>query len=464
VPTVKSLVRETDLLPDVASVESIPAAGPELEPALVARARVLGRLRPEAREALVAWTTACAFVAVAVGFLVLLPERRPFDALTTVALVAAFALASQVRFEVGNGFALPTQLVFVPMALALPARTLPAAVAVGLIASALPRLVDRTLPPARLPVVVFSSWYSVGPAAVLAAAGDPLPGSSHWPVYLLALAAQFGLDYISAALWGRAAYGVPIGDHLRQTALLAFVVDAALSPLGFVVGLEVADRPLAILIVLPLVGLLGYFARERRHRIDHALELSHAYRGTALLLGDVIEADDAYTGSHSRAVVELTVAVAERLGLDPAARRHAELTALLHDVGKVRIPAAIINKPGPLDVDERALMNTHTIEGERMLEQVGGLLGRVGRTVRSCHEHWDGGGYPDGLAGERIPLVARIVSCCDAYNAMTTDRSYRAALSEAEARNELVRVRGTQFDPNVVDALLAVLDAHDPSL
>ncbi|MBV8598547.1 MAG: HD domain-containing protein, partial [Actinobacteria bacterium] len=120
------------------------------------------------------------------------------------------------------------------------------------------------------------------------------------------------------------------------------------------------------------------------------------------------------------------------------------------------IPSAIINKPGPLDDEEWALMKTHTIEGERMLERVGGLLGHVGHIVRSCHEHWDGRGYPDGLAGEEIPLVARVVSACDAFSAMTTDRSYRAAMTPEAAVAELRRCSGTQFDPAVVDALIAV--------
>jgi HD-GYP domain-containing protein (c-di-GMP phosphodiesterase class II) len=145
------------------------------------------------------------------------------------------------------------------------------------------------------------------------------------------------------------------------------------------------------------------------------------------------------------------------MGLDDDAQRMAEFTALLHDVGKVRIPAEIINKPGPLDDSERALMNTHTIIGQQMLERAGGLLGEVGPLVRSCHEHWDGNGYPDRLAGEEIPLVARIVCACDAWSAMTTDRSYRRALSRDAASAELRNCAGTQFDPRVVDALLAVL-------
>jgi two-component system, cell cycle response regulator len=104
----------------------------------------------------------------------------------------------------------------------------------------------------------------------------------------------------------------------------------------------------------------------------------------------------------------------------------------------------------------------HTIEGERLLSQVGGILGNVGRIVRSCHEDWDGTGYPDGLAAEEIPLVARIVRCCDAFSAMTTDRPYRAARSIGEALDELRRCSGTDFDPRVVDALAAAVAGENP--
>ena len=161
----------------------------------------------------------------------------------------------------------------------------------------------------------------------------------------------------------------------------------------------------------------------------------------------MIEADDAYTGQHTQDVVELTVAVADRLGVDEETRRAAEFGALLHDVGKVAIPNEIINKPGPLDDDEWAIMKTHTIEGQRMLERVGGLLARVGVVVRASHERYDGGGYPDGLAGEAIPLAARIVSACDAFNAMTTDRSYRKALSLEVAVAELRNNAGHAVRP-----------------
>jgi len=163
-------------------------------------------------------------------------------------------------------------------------------------------------------------------------------------------------------------------------------------------------------------------------------------------------------------VVDLTLAVVSELGLSSRERRDAEFAALLHDVGKVRVPNEIINKPGPLTAEERAVIDRHTIEGERMLHKVGGLLGEIGRIVRSCHERYDGSGYPDGLAGEAIPLPARIVACCDAFNAMTSDRSYRKALPLDDALAELRRGRGSQFDPRVVDALVGVVLAADGEL
>jgi HD-GYP domain-containing protein (c-di-GMP phosphodiesterase class II) len=141
--------------------------------------------------------------------------------------------------------------------------------------------------------------------------------------------------------------------------------------------------------------------------MDQALELSSAYRGTAILLGDVVEHDDDYTGAHSRDVVELAVAVGRRLRLSATQLRNLEFGALLHDVGKIAVPNEIINKPGPLDDDEWAIMRRHTIEGQRMLESVGGVLTDVGVIVRASHERYDGGGYPDGLAGAAIPIEAR---------------------------------------------------------
>jgi putative nucleotidyltransferase with HDIG domain len=167
----------------------------------------------------------------------------------------------------------------------------------------------------------------------------------------------------------------------------------------------------------------------------------------------MIEADDAYTGMHSRDVVDLSLGVADALGLDSTQKRNVEFGALLHDVGKMRIPKEILNKRGPLNPREWEFVSRHTIEGEQMLRQVGGKLAEIALIVRASHERWDGGGYPDGLAGEEIPIEARIISACDAFNAMTTDRPYRSAMRRSEALDELRQGAGGQFDPQVVEAL-----------
>jgi HD-GYP domain-containing protein (c-di-GMP phosphodiesterase class II) len=427
-----------------------------VDDALVHRVRASERRSLDAQGRVLAVVLALSLVGAGVATELAFTGGRAFAPATWILFAVVYALAARVHFEVGSIVALPVQLVLVPMLFALRPGDVPFCVAAGLVLSWLPEFVRGTTSLDRVPLRIANAWHAVGPAIVLGVAGTHEIAWSRWPVYVAALAAQFAADFTCTGLWSKHVHAVSFRAHARE-AILPFGVDAALAPMGLLLAFPVARHPLAVLLVLPLVGLLGYFARERQVRIDHALELSHAYRGTALLLGDVIEADDAYTGSHSRAVVELTIAVADRLKLDAAGRHDAEFVALLHDVGKVRIPAEIINKPEPLDPEERAIINTHTLEGERMLEQIGGLLGRVGRIVRSCHERWDGAGYPDGLAGEQIPLVARIVCCCDAFNAMTTDRPYRCALSVEDAKDELRRNRGTQFDPLVVDALLAVV-------
>ena len=136
---------------------------------------------------------------------------------------------------------------------------------------------------------------------------------------------------------------------------------------------------------------------------------------------------------------------------------------MLHDVGKISIPKEILHKPAALTDQEFEIIKHHTIEGQFMLDRVGGLLGRVGEVVRSCHERWDGLGYPDGLAGEEIPVAARIVFACDAYNAMTTDRPYRQAMSREAAVAELVANNGAQFDPKIVAALTKVVEHGEPA-
>ena len=416
------------------------------------RARISRSLR--GRDFWISLASGAAFVAITASLYWLVPTERAPSLALVLMLVGSYALASRVQFEVGLGFAVPTQLVFVPMLFLVPVALVPVMVAAGFALGNLPAHLRGDWHPNRLLVHLSSSWHAVGPALVLGLAGEPSADwRAHWPVFLAALAAQYAFDFASAA-----ARALPRGVELGALARAMrwpMLVDASLAPLGLLVAFAAADRPFAFLFAVPLLGLVAFFARERRARVDHALELSHAYRGTALLLGDVVEADHAYTGSHSRHVVDLVLGTCERLGMSSAEKRQAEFVALLHDVGKIRIPSEILDKPGKLDARERAIIEMHTIEGQRMLERVGGMLGEVGLLVRSCHERWDGAGYPDGLVGEEIPLVARVVCACDAFSAMTTDRPYRAALSIEVATEELRRCAGTQIDPAVIDALIA---------
>jgi HD-GYP domain-containing protein (c-di-GMP phosphodiesterase class II) len=424
---------------------------------LVARARLRGRLSLSGSDGLIAVVLAGAFLATAASGAFFLPPVRHFSPTTAVMAVLVYAAVSRVRFEVNEFWVLPTQLVLVPMLFMLPPRSVPLLIVAGLLLGKVPDFARGALKPSKAHLSLVDGWHSVGPVLVLSFAAGGSPTWTHVPLYLAALAAQFAADFIPSAIWSRTAFGVSLIEHARSMRA-TFLVDAALAPVGLVVAIAAGGRVWVVLTVLPLVVLLQVFARERQVRIDHALELGHAYRGTAMLLGEVIEADDEYTGAHSRDVVALVLEVADRLGLDARRRQRAEFAALLHDVGKVKIPPEIINKPGPLDNTERALMNTHTIVGQTMLERIGGLLGDVGGIVRSCHERWDGAGYPDGLAGEAIPFEARIVCACDAWSAMTTDRSYRKALPTELALAELHACAGTQFDPRVVEALVAVLD------
>jgi HD-GYP domain-containing protein (c-di-GMP phosphodiesterase class II) len=380
---------------------------------------------------------------------------------TTLALVAAYAIASQVEFEVGAGWAVPTQLILVPMLFVLPLASVPLLVAGGLVGGELAGRLLRGQHLERLVVVPGNAWHALGPALVLAAAGERGPRWADWALYLGALGAQFACDFGNSVVRERIAFGVSPHSQLGYFGSV-WAVDAALAPVGLGLAFLSVDYDYAFLLALPLVALLAVFARQRRTSIDNAAALGTAYRGTAFLLAEVIEADDAYTGSHSREVVRLVRATVEDLGLDAHTLRHAELAALLHDVGKIRLPNELLNKQGELTPQERALVNLHTIEGERMLSRVGGLLGEIGLIIRSCHERWDGTGYPDGLAGEQIPLIARIVACCDAYNAITTDRPYRNASSHEYALDELRANAGTQFDPEVVAAVLRVVGPRQP--
>ncbi len=417
-----------------------------------AQERVTRRL--SRRERLVESLTALSFLGVAVPIALLIPGDRDLSIPLAVALVVAYALAARVKFPVGAGFTVPTEPLFVAMLFVLPTSAVPLFVAAGFLLAELPDYLQRRTHPERAVLPLGDAWHAIGPALVLSFATTGGLAWSDWPIYVAALGSQFALDLATMTAREWLALGIPASAQLRERAWL-YLVDAMLAPLGLMAAFA---GSYSFLLCMPLVALLGIFARERTQRLRHTAELSNTYRGTAHLLGDVVEADDAYTGTHSRSVVSLSLKVARIIGVSGPALRNVEFAALLHDVGKISIPKEVVNKPGPLDEGEWELMRTHTVEGERMLERVGGVLGEVGQIVRSCHERWDGKGYPDGLAGEQISLEARIVCACDAFNAMTTTRCYRKGMSIAYALDEVRACAGTHFDPGVAAALVGVIE------
>jgi HD-GYP domain-containing protein (c-di-GMP phosphodiesterase class II) len=193
------------------------------------------------------------------------------------------------------------------------------------------------------------------------------------------------------------------------------------------------------------------FKQER----TRAQELRRSYKATVLALSNAVEARDAYTGQHAERVAAYGLRIAQAAGLhvDP----ELEFGFLLHDVGKVAVPDAVLFKPGSLTTEERGLISRHAEIGSDILRDVE-FLDDAKLVVRHHHERWDGLGYPDGLAGEDIPAAARVFAVADTLDAMTTDRPYRAAVGWAEARREIERASGTQFDPAIVAAYASIPD------
>jgi putative nucleotidyltransferase with HDIG domain len=409
------------------------------------------------RELAVEACVAAAFLGVVIPLALSTDSLMEADLPLTAALLASYVLMLRIRFTIGFGYTAPTQIVVVPMLLLLPPALVPLLVALGYTIGNLPEYVAGRRHPIRALLGIGNAWYAVGPALVLVVADPEGVSLSHWPIYLAALLAQFAFDIGWSTLREWLWIGVPPRMQLGLSAW-TFVTDGLLSCIGLMAALAARDDPAAALLVLPLAGLLALFARERQARLDNALELSRAYKGTTLLLSDVLEADDEYTGLHSRDVVSLSLAVADEMKLEPAQRRLVEFGALLHDVGKIAVPSEIINKEGPLTEEEWEVIKRHTLEGQRMLNQVGGVLGEVGKIVRSSHERWDGKGYPDGLAGEQIPLESSIIACTDAFHAMISDRAYRAGRAPEEALAELLLNSGTQFRPGVVVVLTRIVE------
>jgi HD-GYP domain-containing protein (c-di-GMP phosphodiesterase class II) len=207
-----------------------------------------------------------------------------------------------------------------------------------------------------------------------------------------------------------------------------------------------------VVLVEAIAGSLG----SSVHRASLVADLEQTFTTTLTALMSTVEAKDLYTASHEQHVAELAASVAVRLGLPRAHASDVRYAALLHDVGKVAIPTEILMKPSALTDEEWITMRSHAAIGGELVARIDAFA-HLAPAVRASHERWDGGGYPDGLAGEQIPLAARIISACDTYQAIVTDRPYRRAQPIAEAVAELRRVAGAQLDEQVVEALVEEL-------
>ena len=226
-----------------------------------------------------------------------------------------------------------------------------------------------------------------------------------------------------------------------------------------------------LVLYLALAALVRTASRTLRRQADslasRTAELCEAY---AVLEQDALEAvetlnatvdaRDPYTAGHSQRVQEIALSIARELGIEGKELDAIGHAGLFHDIGKIGVPSEIITKPAPLTDDEMELMKKHPEIGERIIAPVA-FLQALRPIIAACHERWDGKGYPSGMAGDNVPLAARIIFVCDAFHAMTSDRPYRAAMPQDEAIRRLLEAAGTQFDPEIVRVFV---DLHSRDL
>jgi len=299
------------------------------------------------------------------------------------------------------------------------------------------------------------------PHAVIAAAGQGVP----WEF----LGGRFGVDegMIGEVLSGGGPVAVddysallhPLGWEGAEDAPAVAVPITWSGRVGAVLSAASASRTRSFgpedLILLAELGELAAAALEHIEGRQEATELMSAH---VAALSAAMDMRDRRTARHSEDVVRLALAVGELIHLERASLVELEFAARLHDVGKIRVPDAVLHKPGPLDENEYEVIRCHSAWGAETLASIPGLEA-VAAVVRFHHERWDGGGYPDGLRGARIPLASRIICVCDSYAAMTADRPYRLAMEPDQALAEVREASGSQFDPMIVSALAEAVEA-----
>ncbi|GAB4278334.1 MAG: hypothetical protein Kow0056_10530 [Coriobacteriia bacterium] len=250
----------------------------------------------------------------------------------------------------------------------------------------------------------------------------------------------------------------PVQAGIRTTSAVIWAVLLVGSAAAFVVQFSVVRRA-----VMRVEEAEAYAERVEQKLQSTAEEFEKHALGTLAGLVSAVDAKDEYTGSHSLAVAEYATAIGVELGLSSEERKLLERAALLHDIGKIGTPGDILRKPGRLDEGERLVINEHSAMGAQIVDSIP-FLRDVVPIIRHHHERWDGSGYPDGLWGEEIPRLARILAVADAFDAMTSDRPYRTAKSVDEALAEIERCSGQQFDPEAVRALVLAVGRGEVSL
>lgn len=256
----------------------------------------------------------------------------------------------------------------------------------------------------------------------------------------------FPLLFLAYFYWGR--WGAITTGYLVWVGLF---VGAEILRGGTISGEQLIVAMPTFIATSAMVGVLA-------HRVRSVSSTERKrFKATVEALCAALSARDGYTGEHSAETLQLVNSVTFQLALESEVIETISDVALLHDIGKIGIPNEILHAPGKLDERQWDVMKQHPVIGERIVARIPGLED-VARAIRHEHERWDGKGYPDGLKGSEIPLASRIVLVCDAFHAMTSDRPYRSAMTDDEARAELVRHAGTQFDPVVVGALLSSFD------
>jgi HD-GYP domain-containing protein (c-di-GMP phosphodiesterase class II) len=341
---------------------------------------------------------------------------------------------------------------------------LAAQMSVGAVAEMLARAVDRLVECAAMSV-----WLRIGARLELAAhiGYTPREANRLGSASMLADSSPFGANLGArrvvvldsgetealAACAGVPIYGasytlVPIGERAGNRAAIIVQRGRRRGP--------PSSRDERMLLGIADQALL---AIDNRSLVD---ELEESFIATMRSLANALETKDEYTGDHAQALVGMAEEVGRRLELGGIALRDIGVAAALHDVGKIGIPASILDKPGPLTDDEWEVMRRHPELGARIMEPVPALAG-ARSIVIACHEHWDGSGYPLGLAGDDIPLGARIILACDAFHAMTSDRVYRQAMPVDAAISELRECAGRHFEPRVVDVLVEVVGNGHPA-